>query len=139
MSSAQVPAATPTAQEAEQRQDGPRQRSLFLVHYELYDVAGRSCGQGMGRTLDISEGGLLLETDRSIARGCDIALTLGMEERLIGVLGRVLRCVVCDGRHRSGVEFLRPDPATRRRLAEHILLVRSLRERESARESSNEQ
>ncbi|OQX10894.1 MAG: hypothetical protein BWK76_19960 [Desulfobulbaceae bacterium A2] len=109
----------------EKRYSGLRPHTLFLVHYEIVDIQGRPAGNGLGRTLDICAGGMLLETEEALPEGVRLLLTLGMEEHLVSVQGRLLRSEYHDFRYRSGIEFLQPDPETRRWLAAHIARIRS--------------
>ena len=77
--------------------------------------------QGMGRTLNISESGILLEAYFPIDTNCKILLTIGLEERLVDVQGRLARSRPTEkGKHEVGIEFVEIDENSRRMLKEFI-------------------
>jgi len=51
---------------------------------------GEACHQGMGRTLNVSESGILLETYKPIEPNERIAITIGFEEELVDIEGEVI-------------------------------------------------
>jgi hypothetical protein len=51
---------------------------------------GEACHQGMGRTLNVSESGILLETYKPIESHARIAITIGFEEELVDIEGEVV-------------------------------------------------
>ncbi len=69
--------------------------------------------QGMGRTLNVSETGILLETNFPIRPEYKVLLTIGLEDDLIDMQGRVIHCKGGkDGKFETGIQFLEPDEAT---------------------------
>jgi hypothetical protein len=62
--------------------------------------------QGMGRTLDVSEGGILLETHAPIDSQQTISLTIGLEDDVTEISGKVAYCKAREaGKYESGIEF----------------------------------
>ncbi|MBL7179392.1 MAG: PilZ domain-containing protein [Pseudomonadota bacterium] len=68
----------------------PRIQALNLISYDCLDEAGQVIMQGMGRTLNISEGGILLETHVQIEPQSDVLLSIGLEDDLIEIKGKVV-------------------------------------------------
>jgi len=69
--------------------------------------------QGMGRTLNVSESGILLETPFLIDLDSIISLTIAVEDELIQLNGKVVRYNVgSEGMYETGVEFLDVDEST---------------------------
>ena len=80
--------------------------STNLLNYVCLDEKGEGCTQGMGRTLNVSESGILLETREPVESGTVISLTLGMEEEIIDIKGTARYCQKNDqGGYETGIEF----------------------------------
>jgi len=84
-----------------------RYDALNLLSYVCVDSDGKEWTQGMGRTLDISENGLRLETHEPIDTKYVVLLSVGIEDELVDIRGKVVYC------HRGeeqkfecGIEFL---------------------------------
>jgi c-di-GMP-binding flagellar brake protein YcgR len=54
------------------------------------DENGEPCHQGMGRTLNVSESGMLLETYTLIDYEAPISINIGIEEELVDIEGKVI-------------------------------------------------
>ncbi len=59
----------------------------------------------MARTLNVSEGGILMETHQHLPKGQQVMITLGLEDDLINVMGKIVYSQQTAGRTKSGVEF----------------------------------
>lgn len=59
----------------------------------------------MGRTLNVSEGGILMETHIPLPIGQQVMITLGLEGGLVDVMGRIVYVAYSAGRHQNGIEF----------------------------------
>jgi hypothetical protein len=68
----------------------PRIHALNLISYDCLDKNGQVVMQGMGRTLNVSEGGILLETHVQIEPQSDVLLSIGLEDDLIEIKGKVI-------------------------------------------------
>ncbi|MGE0084518.1 MAG: PilZ domain-containing protein [Desulfococcaceae bacterium] len=83
----------------------PRVDSLNLS-YVCIDEDGNITGEGMGRTLNVSESGILLETYFSMQTGQTISLTVAIEEALLDIRGQVIRCRQSEEKtFLTGIEF----------------------------------
>lgn len=83
----------------------PRVNSLNLS-YVCIDEDGNVSGEGMGRTLNVSESGILLETYFSLLPGQTISLTVAIEEELLDIRGQVIRCRQSEANtFQTGIEF----------------------------------
>jgi hypothetical protein len=67
-----------------------RVESTNLLNFVCKGVDGEPCHQGMGRTLNVSESGILLETYKPIDSRTPISITIGIEEELIDIEGEVV-------------------------------------------------
>ena len=89
-----------------ERRHHPRIRALNLISYNCIDEAEEIVAQGMGRTLNISEGGILLETHIPIDPKNSIALTIGLEDELINIKGKVVFSMAGKNeKFEAGIEF----------------------------------
>jgi len=82
-----------------------RPEALNLLDYLVVDDQGRQGEYSMGRTLNISEGGILMETHIPLPIGEQVMITLGLEDTLVDVMGRILYATYVAGRHQNGIEF----------------------------------
>jgi hypothetical protein len=84
----------------------PRFNSLNLLSYVCIDENQDVVKQGMGRTLDVSEGGVLLETHAPIPLQHTISLTIGLEDDVTEIDGRaVYSRPGGPGTYESGIAF----------------------------------
>lgn len=67
-----------------------RVESTNLLNFVCMDEDGEPCQQGMGRTLNVSEAGILLETYKPIDPRTSISITVGIEEELVDIEGEVV-------------------------------------------------
>ncbi len=102
-----------------------RVRSLNLLSYVCVDENQDVVKQGMGRTLDISEGGILLETHVPINLKHTISLTIGLEDDMTDITGKAVYCREGElGKFESGIEFQEKDEARLRILKEYVKAFR---------------
>ncbi|MFZ7127896.1 MAG: PilZ domain-containing protein [Desulfobacterales bacterium] len=86
-----------------------RIHSLNLSHVSLED-ADEPVKQSIGRTLNVSESGILLETHFPIPLDQSISLTIGLEEDLVEIRGKVVHLLDGEkGKYEMGIEFTRID------------------------------
>lgn len=83
-----------------------RLESLNLLDYLVIDKQGMQTTHSMGRTLDISENGLKLETTTEIFLGDTLLITVGLEDDLIDLMADVTHVETAGDRYHSGVEFV---------------------------------
>lgn len=83
-----------------------RINSLFLS-YICIDENGTIINEGIGRTLNVSQGGILLETNFDISPEHNLLITIAVEDNLLDVKGKVIRCQQHDkDKYHTGVEFI---------------------------------
>ena len=70
----------------------PRVTSVNLLSYVSFDEKRKPLEQGMGRTLDIGLGGLLMETQVPIEEKYILLMAITLKEELIKIKGRVVYC-----------------------------------------------
>ena len=97
-----------------------RQDALHLLDYLVVDKEGRPSTYSMGRTLDISENGILMETVYPIPPGSSLVITLGIEDNLMDISGQLMHTGPIAGRYASGIEFIRVNKEGRKILNHYI-------------------
>jgi len=99
----------------------PRIDSLNLISYVCIDETDTGVIQGMGRTLNVSEGGILLETHIQIDPKHTLSLTIGLEEDLVDIKGEVAHSKPGEGDNfETGVQFFETDEEALRVLNKYI-------------------
>ncbi len=80
--------------------------SFNLLAYSCHDKNNETVAQGMGRTLNISESGILLETSEPIAETVEVILTVAFRDEVVALKGRVVRAMPgYEGKFESGIRF----------------------------------
>ena len=78
-----------------------------LLAYDCIDEDGQVVMHGMGRTLNVSEGGILLETHVQIEQQYDALLSIGLENELIDIKGKFVASKPGKvDKFESGIKFL---------------------------------
>lgn len=86
--------------------------SALNLSYICEDKDGDVLYEGMGRTLNVSEGGILLETNFYISPGNTLTLEIALEDNLVNLRGRVIYCHEEEGKKfHTGLELLESDQA----------------------------
>lgn len=99
--------------------------SQNLLAYSCLDGKGEIVTQGMGRTLDVSEGGILLETINPLDSQNSISLTIGMEEDVMDFVGRIAYARKKEnGMWEAGIQFLDMDEEKSRILRQFALILK---------------
>lgn len=97
-----------------ERRTHSRLDALNILSYELLDSKAGFSRRGMGRTLNVSENGLLLEVYAPLERGQSVALTVGFEEDLVSLMAQVVHVEAAGGdRYRAGLELREIDGRAR--------------------------
>lgn len=99
-----------------------RYERVDAVHlsYICIDEAGNVVHEGMGRTLNVSEAGILLETSFCTEPGQTLNVTLAIGEELLDVNGRVVRVKERGDVCHTGVEFRDLSDRDRAKIQEFI-------------------
>ncbi len=80
-------------------------------------------GQGMGRTLNVSEGGILLETHIPIDPQYVVLLDIAMEDDLMQFKGKIAHMKKReDGKFESGVAFIELDEEKTQFLRQYVAI-----------------
>jgi len=87
--------------------------SLNLVSYTRHDDEGVLAEASMGRTLDISPGGIKLEVDHHIPLSSVIDLSVALRDDVISLKGRVVHLEeLKNGKVGMGIQFVDMDDET---------------------------
>lgn len=116
----------------EQRQH-VRVETLNLLSYICLDAEGNEIDQGMGRTLNIGEGGLLMETLMPVNSDFILLMAVGLKEDIIEIKGRVAFCREGregrEGKWETGIAFLDRSEQARLVLVEFIKVSLRMRQK----------
>ena len=97
---------------SENKRKHDRIQSLNLS-YICLDEDKNIVKQGMGRTLNISESGILLETHFPIEPKHTVQLTISLEEDLLDILGKPVHVRSIDGgKYQIGIRYIDLDENT---------------------------
>ena len=76
--------------EQKERRKYPRVPTSNIVSYVCIDARGKPIAEGMGKTVDISQGGVMLETGRPIESKYILMLTMDLKKKVVETKGRVV-------------------------------------------------
>ena len=97
---------------SENKRKNERIQSLNLS-YICLDENQNIVKQGMGRTLNISESGILLETHFPIEPKHVVQLTISLEENLLDLKGKPVHVRSIDqGKYEIGIQFIELDQSS---------------------------
>ena len=86
----------------------PRVETNKRISFVLKDDEGNRVKAGTGRTINISQGGILIETDTPFTWQDFLQMSIDVEGELVTILGKVVYCNTVDsGTFRTGIEFLK--------------------------------
>ena len=103
----------------------PRTQTANLLSYTVTDDDNNVVEQGMGRTLNISEGGMLLETHVAIDTEFTIDITIAFEEEILKLRGRIIRSAKReDGKFESGIQFMEMGDEINNLLKQYVVLFK---------------
>ncbi len=97
-----------------------RPEALNLLDYLVVDQSGRQGEYSMARTLNVSKGGILIETHIPLPQGEQVMITLGLNDQLIDIMGRIIYTVFASGRHQNGIEFFHISDKDKRILDKYV-------------------
>jgi hypothetical protein len=84
----------------------PRIKIFCLISYESVDEDGVILGQSYGTALDITQGGLLLETTSVVNSDYIMLSIIDLKEKVQELKAKVVYCKKTDtGRYRTGIRF----------------------------------
>ena len=104
----------------ENKRKHQRIKSLNLSYFCL-DEDDNIIKQGMGRTLNLSESGILLETHFPIEPKYLVLLTIALENDLLEIKGKPIHSQsIGTDKFEVGIEFLNPDQESMRLLENFV-------------------
>lgn len=104
-----------------ERRQAERRYALKFLDYEILSAQGEVTGRGLARTLNVSETGLRLETGQFFEPEQKLRITLGLDNDLVQINGRVINSQPeNDDLCSSGVMFLEFDEADRQTYQKHL-------------------
>jgi hypothetical protein len=81
--------------------------SVNLLNYVYFDENEKEESQGMGRTLNVSESGILLETHAVLQLQHTVSLNICFEESMVDIRGKVIFSNQNkQGHSESGIQFM---------------------------------
>jgi hypothetical protein len=84
-----------------------RVESIHLLNYVNRDENDAERMQGMGRTINVSESGIMLETHVPLSEKDTVDVVVGFKEEMVTISGKVIFTRSTEtGRYQSGIEFL---------------------------------
>ena len=105
----------------EEKRKHSRIDSLHLLNYLHYEKTEDDATQGMGRTLNVSESGILLETHTLVDPSRKVSLSIGIEEDMVDIKGRVIYSKQnAQGMFEAGIEFFAMDESAKKILKSYI-------------------
>lgn len=104
-----------------ERRQAERRYALNFLDYEVLSETSEVLGRGLARTLNVSETGLRLETGQFFEPGQQLRITIGLDNDLIQVNGRVVNSQPeTDDLCSSGVMFIEFNGADHRTYLKHF-------------------
>ena len=91
----------------EEKRKHPRVKTENLVSYVCIDDGGNEIEEGLGKTINVSLGGILIETNNPIGTQDILLMTIGIDDEIMNMKGKVVYCRAEDsGMFRTGIQFL---------------------------------
>jgi hypothetical protein len=109
-----------------ERRKAERRYALKFLDFEILGDSGEVTGRGLARTLNVSEEGLRLETGQFFEPGQQLRITLGLDNDLVQVTGRVVNSQPeTDELCSSGILFVELDGQDRQTYQKHFEALKS--------------
>ena len=95
--------------------------SIYLLNYVNLDENNEELMQGMGRTINVSESGIMLETHVPFKENDTVDVVVGLKEDMVTIRGKVIFTRTTEtGRYQSGIQFLSIDQPSLETLRRYI-------------------
>jgi hypothetical protein len=89
-----------------ERRRYPRVATSSLVSYFLLNKRGAKIGQGVGKTINISQNGILIETSRAIDSKNVLILAKDVDDNMMEIEGQVVYSrKITSGIYECGIDF----------------------------------
>jgi len=90
-----------------ERRQHPRVKTNKFISYRCINGGDRQTKEGKGKSVNISQGGILIETHDAFEWQDILLLTLDIEGESVSVKGKVIYCNADNfGKYRTGIQFL---------------------------------
>jgi hypothetical protein len=103
-----------------ERRREARERTYQLVNVARLNREGVPVEQALGRTLDLSRGGLRVELDHDVPTGARVQVDLALREALVCLQAEVKSVQPEDGAFQVGLEFKEVDDPTFERIDDFL-------------------
>lgn len=91
---------------AEERRKHPRIAVQSVFSYICLDEDGNPVDEGMGTTVDISQGGIMIETSRPIETKTLLLVSVDQNKKMLEIQGKVVYTrELSPSKHLSGIQF----------------------------------
>jgi c-di-GMP-binding flagellar brake protein YcgR len=91
----------------EERRKYPRIAVQSVFSYTCLDEDGHPIDEGMGTTVDISQGGIMIETSRPIESKTLVLVSVDKDKKMLEIKGKVVYTrTIAPSKHLSGIEFV---------------------------------
>lgn len=85
----------------------PRVDITNLISYRCLDGSGNLKQEGRGKSINISQGGILIETHDPFEWQDILLLSIDIEDESVNIKGKVVYCNASNfGKYRTGIQFL---------------------------------
>jgi c-di-GMP-binding flagellar brake protein YcgR len=92
---------------AKERRKYPRVAVQSVFSYICLDEDGHPIDEGMGTTVDISQGGIMIETSRPIESETLLLVSVDKDKKMLEIKGKVVYTrAIGPSKHLSGIEFI---------------------------------
>ena len=89
------------------KREYPRVETRNVVSYVCLDKKGTEIGEGMGETLNISQGGILLKSAYPIESEFILLMSIDLENNIMEIKGKVAHSIKDEtGKYETGIGFL---------------------------------
>jgi len=90
-----------------ERRKHPRVDITNLLSFRCMDDSGNLTKEGRGKSVNISQGGILIETQTSFEWQNILQLSIDIEDEPVSIRGRVVYCNSTNlGKFRTGIQFI---------------------------------
>ena len=89
------------------RRKHTRTKTRNLISYISVDEGGKLISQGLSKAIDISRGGILLETPHPIESGLILLMAVDLDNKFVEIKGELVYCKkTATGMYQSGIKFV---------------------------------
>ncbi len=100
----------------------PRVSKLCFTSVKRYDTTGELEEAQVGKTLNISDGGILLETDHPLPFMAQLEIVIGLDDEMLKLKGEVVHLLKKeDGALEMGIRFLEVSSKDRETLRNSLI------------------